>query len=133
MDLKDAVSASCENKDVGAVGETPNVTILSRTLRVSATGKVRVRLRCPRGVRSLGCKGRLQLRVGRAESSRSRRVRYTIRAGRSKTLSLRMTAKDVRTLRARQRRGRRSRGVLTSVEKGRKGPKTTVRNQWLVL
>lgn len=133
VDLKDAVSASCENKDVGAVGETPNVQILAKTLRVSSTGSVRVRLRCPRGVKRLGCNGHLQLRVGRAESSRSRRVRYRIRAGRHKTLTLRVTAKDVRTLRARQRRGRRSRGVLTSVEKGRKGPKTTIRNQRLRL
>jgi hypothetical protein len=129
VDLKDAVSASCENKDIGAVGETPNVTILSRTLRLSATGKVRARLRCPRGVRSLGCKGRLQLRVGRAESSRSRRVRYRIRAGRHKTVTLKLTGRDVRAL----RRGSRKRGVLTSVEKGRKGPKTTIRNPRLRL
>jgi hypothetical protein len=129
-DLKDAVSSSCENKDIGAVGETPNVDIPRRTLRVSRTGRVRVRMRCPRGVRSLGCKGRLQLRVGRARSSRSRRVRYKIKAGRRKTVTLRLTRRDVRTIR---RRGRRARGILTSVERGRKGRKTTVRNPRLKL
>ena len=91
-----------------------------------------MRLRCPRGVRSLGCNGRLQLRLGRASSSagasRSRRVRYRIRAGRRKTVTLKLSSGDVRALRRKSRRG-----VLTSVEKGRKGPKTTIRNPRLRL
>jgi hypothetical protein len=41
---------------------------------------------------------------------------------------LRLTRKDIRTLRRQKRRGRTTRGVLTSVEKGRKGSKTTIRN-----
>lgn len=127
-DLKDAIFASCENRDIGAVGETPNVEVLGRTLRVSRTGLVRVRMRCPRGVRSLGCKGRLQLRVGRVQSSRSRRVRYRIRAARRKTVVLKVARADVRKL-----SGKRRRGVLTSVEQGRKGPKTTIRNTKLIL
>ena len=120
-DLKDFVSASCENKDVAPVGETPNVKILARTLRVSRAGRVRVRLTCPRGVKSLGCKGTLRL-------NHSRKVRYRIKAGRAKSVTLRLRAGDLRKL-----RNGKTRGVLTSVEKGRKGPKTTVRNPRLKL
>lgn len=128
-DLKDSIQSDCENVDRSPVGETPHVDILGKTLRVSSSGRVGVRLRCPRGVRSLGCRGRLQLRVGRsAGSSRSRRVRYAIRAGRRKTVTLTLTSRDVRKL-----RGKRRRGILTSVERGRIGPKTTIRNPRLRL
>src|SRR4051812_28270458 len=76
-DLKDRVQADCNDVDRAPVGETPNVDVLGKTLRVSRTGKVKVRMRCPRGVKRLGCKGRLQLRIDRrASSSRSRKVRY---------------------------------------------------------
>jgi Ca2+-binding RTX toxin-like protein len=133
-DLKDRVQADCEDIDRRPVGETPNVDIRGKTLRVSRTGKVRVRLRCPRGVKRLGCKGRLQLKIDRrASSSRSRKVRYKIKAGRRKTVTLQLTRGDVRSLRSRQRRGRKTRGILTSVEKGRKGRKTTIRNPRLRL
>ena len=124
-DLKDNVQADCESVDRAPVGETPNVKITAKTLRVSRSGRVRVRLACPRGVKSLGCNGRLQLRLG---ASRSRRVRYRIKAGRRKTVTLQLSAGDVRALRRKSRRG-----VLTSVEKGRKGPKTTIRNPRLRL
>jgi len=133
-DLKDRVQADCNDVDRAPVGETPNVDILGKTLRVSRTGTVKVRMRCPRGVKTLGCKGQLQLRIDRrASSSRSRKVRYKIKAGRSKTVTLKLTASDVRTLRRHQRRGTKTRGILTSVEKGRKGRKTTVRNPRLKL
>src|SRR4051794_21379013 len=126
-DLKDTVSATsdpgggtCEEVDRSPIGETPHVKHPRKTLRVSRTGKVKVRMRCPRGVKRLGCKGKLQLRVGRtAGSSRSRKVRYKIRAGKRKTVTLKLTRRDVGGLRSRQRRGRKTRGVLTSVEKGR--------------
>ena len=114
-DLKDTFT-SCEQRDIAPVGETPNVKITAKTLRVTRNGRVRVRLACPRGVGSLGCKGRLRL-------DSSPRVRYSIRAGRRKTVTLTLSARAVRRL-----RGKRRRGVLTSLEKGRKGPKTTVRN-----
>jgi len=137
-DLQDTVSATsdpgggtCEEVDRSPVGETPHVTIPARTLPVSSTGRVRARLRCPRGVRTLGCKGTLQLRLGSrsAKKSRSRKVRYKIKAGKRKTVTLRLSAGDVRKL----RRGRKTRGILTSVEMGRKGPKTTIRNPRLRL
>jgi Ca2+-binding RTX toxin-like protein len=140
-DLRDKVDAisnpgggTCEEVDRSPVGETPHVKILGKTLRVSPTGDVRVRLRCPRGVKGLGCKGSLQLRVARTrkrgvQASRSRNVRYKIRASKRKTVRLRLSSKDVSTL----RRGKRTRGILVSVEKGRKGRKTTVRNPRLKL
>ena len=144
-DLKDNVElitnpggGTCEEVDRGPVGETPNVIVRGATLRVSPTGKVKVRLRCPRGTHKLGCKGKLQLRVARTrkggvQAGRSRKVRYKIKAGRRKTVTLRLTGKDVRTLRRLQRRGKKPRGILVSVEKGRKGRKTTVRNPRLKL
>ena len=126
-DLRDTLQSDCENVELSPVGETPNVHLPSRSLRVSRSGRVRARLRCPRGVRSLGCKGTLQLKLakGGASASRSRKVRYSIKAGRRRTVTLQLTSRDVRTVR---RRGRRARGVLTSIEKGRKGRKTTIRN-----
>ena len=69
-DLKDTVSATsdpgggtCEEVDRSPLGETPHVKLPSTALRVSRAGRVAVRLICPRGVESLGCKGRLQLRL----------------------------------------------------------------------
>jgi RTX calcium-binding nonapeptide repeat (4 copies) len=144
-DLMDVVSAisdprggTCEEVDRRPIGETPQVKMPAKTLRVAANGRVRVRLRCPRGVKKLGCKGRLRLalarkRKGGVQTSRSRRVRYKIRAGKRKTVVLRLTKKDVRTLRRNKRRGKATRGILVSVEKGRIGPKTTVRNPRLKL
>jgi len=135
-DLKDNIQADCEEVDRAPVGETPNVDILGRTLRVAGTGQVGVRMRCPRGVKGLGCNGRLQLRLDRsggAQGSRSRRVRYRILAGRRKTVTLKLTPGDVRSLQRQKRRKVGSRGVLTSVEKGRLGPKTTIRNPRLRL
>src|SRR4051794_1438698 len=131
-DLKDNIQADCNNVDRAPVGETPNVVIRGKTLRVSRSGKVKVRMRCPRGVKRLGCKGKLQLRIDTrsTRSSRSRKVRYKIKAGRRKTVTLRLTRRDVRSIR---RRGRKARGILTSVEKGRKGRKTTIRNPRLRL
>jgi Ca2+-binding RTX toxin-like protein len=131
-DLKDIISSSCNTRDVSAVNETPLVRIGRGTLRVRSSGRVRVRLRCPGGVGSLGCKGRLSLRLDLRGARRARR-RYEIRAGRRKTVTVRLSRGSVRSLRRRQRRGRRTRGVLASVERGRLGRKTTVRNRRLRL
>jgi hypothetical protein len=147
-DLKDTVDVigsstggTCEEVDRSPIGETPHVRILGKSLRVSPSGRVRVRLRCPRGVRRLGCRGHLQLqlsrnrnRAGQAPRARaSRKVRDRIKAGRRKIVTLQLTARDVRTLRRRQRRGLQTRGILTSVERGRLGDKTTIRNPRLRL
>ena len=83
-DLKDTVDlitnpggGTCEEVDRSPVAETPHVKIRGGALRVSAAGRVRVRLACPRGVGKLGCNGKLRLRVARgAKANRSRTVRY---------------------------------------------------------
>src|SRR3954469_128386 len=91
-DLKDRVQADCEDVDRRPVGETPNVILPGKSLRVSRSGKVKVRMRCPRGVKRLGCQGRLPLKNDRrASTSRSRKVRYRIKAGKRKTVTLRLT------------------------------------------
>jgi len=142
MDEVDAIGnpggGTCEDVDTSPVAETPHVRIEAETLRVRPAGNVNVLLRCPRGVKRLGCEGTLQLRIdrrsgARARASRSRKVRYRIRAGRRRTVALRLSGGDVRTLRRRQRRGRETHGILTSVERGVKGRKTTVRNPRLRL
>jgi RTX calcium-binding nonapeptide repeat (4 copies) len=134
-DLKDSIQADCEEVDRSPVGETPHVTIPAKTLRVSGAGQVSVPLRCPRGVRSLGCNGTLQLALDTrsARTSRSRKSRYTIKAGRRKAVRLRLSAGDVSKLRRNQGRRKKTRGVLTSIEKGRIGLKTTIRNPSLRL
>ena len=124
------VPSACEEKDISPVGETPNVNLPAKSLRIARSGRAKARLRCPRGVHGLGCKGRLQLKV---RGSSTRKVRYRIKAGRRKSVTLRLPAKAVRTLCRRQRRGKTTRGVLTSVEKGRLGRKTTVREPKLRL
>jgi RTX calcium-binding nonapeptide repeat (4 copies) len=130
-DLRDVVdTGTCERRDVSPVGETPHVKLPAEALGVSPAGRVAVRLRCPRGVGSLGCAGALQLRLGGgAWASRSRKVRYAIRAGRRQTVRLRLTATDVRHL----RRHPSTHGTLTSVEEGRLGLKTTIRSPRLRL
>jgi hypothetical protein len=60
-------------------------------------------------------------------------VAYRIRAGGRKVVALLLTRKDVATLRRRQRRKVKTRGIVVSVEEGRKGVKTTVRNPRLKL
>ncbi len=125
-DLKDIISSSCNNRDISAVNETPLVRIGRGTLVVRRSRRVRVRLRCPRGVGSLGCKGRLSLRLN-VRGSRRARKRYGIGAGRSKTVTVRLSRGSARTLLRRRRQGRRTLGVLSSVESGRLGRKTRVR------
>ena len=97
-----------------------------------------MRLVCPKGTHKLGCTGSLQLLLARAhkdgvQSSRSRKVRYKIRAGKRRTVTLGLAGTDVTTLRKRQSRGEKTRGILVDVETGKKGRKTTVRNPALEL
>ena len=142
QDVVDATSnpggGTCEQVERSPVGEAPHVVIGPKTLRVARSGRTRVRLRCHRRTRKLGCRGSLRLSIARrrkggVQSSRSRRVRYRIRAGKRKTVKLRLSRRDVRALRGRQRRGKVTRGILVSVERGRRGDKLTVKNPRLRL
>ena len=68
-----ALSASCETIDQGAINEGANVRIAPTRLRVSRTGTVRVRLRCPASVR-IGCRGRLAVGAPRRALGRARAI-----------------------------------------------------------
>ena len=125
-DLRDTVFSNCEQRDISAVGETPLVRLPRGRLTVRASRHVRLRLRCPRGVGRIGCRGRLSLRLN-VRGARRTRNRYGIGAGKSEMVTLRLSRGSARTLRSRQRRGRRTLGVLSSVESGRLGRKTRVR------
>ncbi len=132
-DLKDIISSSCNTRDVSAVGETPLVRIGRGTLRVRPE---RPRA-CAACAARAGCAGSAARAVCRcasiARAARRARKRYEIGAGRSKTVTVRLSRGSVRSLRRRQRRGRRTRGVLASIERGRFGRKTSVRNPRLRL
>lgn len=116
----------CEDVTVGAVNEGPNVSISDRPRRVGEDGRTSVRLRCPTSLRRPSrCKGRLKLQLATRRSLRrsAPRTRYSLRPGRARRISVRLSSRDRRRL----RQTRRSNGVVTSVEAGQHGPKTTVR------
>lgn len=120
-DLKDLVPPrECEQIDRSPVGETPNVVLPSKVLDVSRSGVARVRLRCPRPT-TIGCRGTLSLRLARRGTRRPAQTGYRIRAGRSATVEVQLTAAEARRVRGSVR------GTLTSRERGRLGPKTTIR------
>jgi hypothetical protein len=128
-DLKDLKPVACEEVNVSAVDETPHVVLPRKVLSVSRSGETRVPLRCPSGVKDLGCKGTLQLNVPRAGKSgaqASPKRSYRISAGARKTVTLQLGRKA-------RKLGKNRRGILRSIEKGLKGPKTTVRNPKLRL
>jgi hypothetical protein len=111
---------SCEQVTIGAVNEGPNVAISPRSRRVRSDGSTFVRVRCPPSL-PIRCKGTLKLQLATRRSLRRKapRTRYSIRAGKSKRIRVRLSRRDRRTL-------RRARGVVTSVEKGQHGKKTTI-------
>ena len=132
MDLLDAaffvgtsLSAGCEDVNVGAVNEGPNVVISGRPRRVDKNGRTRVRLRCPASLQVPSrCRGKLKLQLRTRQSLRRKvaRVRYSIAPGQARRVRVRLSRRDRRSL----RRRRRVPGVVTSVEAGQHGKKTTV-------
>lgn len=116
-DLKDALPSDCEKVVQGAVVEGPNVAIRTTRARADRRGRVRVTLRCPPGLGSMGCTGTLRLSGRR----RGPPTRYSIRAGRSRVVRPRLSGADGRRLR---RAGRVLR--LESIETGAIGNKTTI-------
>lgn len=120
MDLKDgAPPASCEKVDVSDRREAPNVRVLRTRVAANRAGVLAVPLACPREVRG-GCAGTLSVAVPRAGTAKRR---YAIRRGRRSAVVLRIGAAARRAL---ARRGR-LRARLVSVERGVRGPKTTIR------
>jgi len=116
LDLQDdATPTGCENVEVSPFGEGPHVkAAFGRVVAVGRSG-LSVRLRCPRQLRQ-SCKGTLALRLGGA---RTTKTAYAIRPGRSQRVAVELGA-------LRGRVGRRTVGQLQSVERGIKGPKTTL-------
>ena len=115
-----ALSASCETIDQGAINERANVRIAPSRLRVSRTGTVRVRLRCPASVR-IGCRGRLA--AGAPRRALGRRTRYRLRRGATARVTIRLP----RALRRAAARRNRVPARVVSIETGSHGPKTTIR------
>ena len=116
-DLKDPLPPDCEKVVQGAVLEGRNVAIRTTRARADRRGRVRVRLRCPPALGSMGCAGKLRLSGRRTGPPTS----YSIRAGRSRVVRPRLSGADARRLR---RAGRVLR--LESIETGALGDKTTI-------
>ena len=116
------LALDCEHITVGAIDEGRNVAISRRSRRVSPRGLTTVGLRCPRSLTSR-CRGRLKLQLASRRSLRrpASGTRYSIRPGTSRRVRVRLSRRDRRTLHSR----RSARGVVTSVEAGQHGSKTT--------
>jgi hypothetical protein len=128
LDLVDTpqfgVFLACEAIFVGAVDEGPNVAISEGTRRVGEDGRTTVRLRCPASLQQPPrCKGKLklQLRTRRSLRRKAPRTDYTIRPGETRSIDVRLSHRDRRKL----HRHHRADGVVTSVEAGQHGDKTT--------
>jgi hypothetical protein len=124
MDLADgAPPADCETITDGAIDEGPNVLFVGAPKWPRADGRVGIRLRCPVKVK-IGCNGKITLKLlaatdgARAAGSSGA---YRIKAGDSKLVLVRLSRGERASLRRGARLAR-----ITSVEKGRFGPKTTV-------
>jgi Ca2+-binding RTX toxin-like protein len=115
-----ALPTSCETIDQGAINEGANVRIVPSRLRVSRTGTVRVRLRCPASVK-IGCRGRLA--AGAPRRALGPRTRYRIRRG----ATARVTVRVPRALRRAAARRDRVPARVVSIETGSHGPKLTIR------
>lgn len=127
-DLKDVLPSdgSCNEVDRSPVGETPHVRVARGALNVNAAGVARVRLSCPRKT-TIGCKGSLSLRLARNGKRRPARAKYAIRAGKSQTVPVTLSAAETRRVNGKGK----ARGILTSLEKGKLGLKTTIRERGL--
>jgi RTX calcium-binding nonapeptide repeat (4 copies) len=111
----------CENITVGAVNEGPNVVISARSdMRVDSHGRAGVSLRCPAALPA-DCKGTLTLALVSRRAKKAPKVSYVVPAGAKRTVRGRLSRADRRTL-ARNGTGT---AVVTSVEQGDFGPKTT--------
>lgn len=114
LDLRDKVGdvAACERSARGAVKERPNVVLGAG--RFDDGGRaLRVALRCPAAVQRLGCRGRLRATRG---GVRGRSSSYRLRAGARKTVRVAVPSSA-------------SKGptIVTSVERGLRGRRTTIR------
>jgi Ca2+-binding RTX toxin-like protein len=122
-DLRDAgVSVDCEAVSQGDRREGPNVSVLTRTVRVDGAGVLRVRLACSRSVR-IGCRGSLAARLDRRGTRFGNKEPYSLRPGGATVVKATLPSGQIPGAR---RRGARVR--VRSVERGVHGPKTTQRS-----
>jgi hypothetical protein len=113
--------AGCEAVTVGAVNEGPNVVISVRSPSpVDHGGRTPVSLSCP-AVLPADCRGTLTLALVSRKTKKSPKLSYVVPAGEKRTLRARLSRADRHTL---TRHGTGT-AVVTSVEQGDLGPKTT--------
>lgn len=111
--------SECELFEAAAVGQLPNVKILTERLRITSNRRARIKLHCPATVNTGGCAGRLTLtHPGDGKQLATRR--YRLAKGARKVVVFRLSLQDLRWL-------KRSRKALaTAVETDPTGrPKTT--------
>jgi hypothetical protein len=116
-----ATDIGCENVQRFATDDGPPGRIVGRSVLVRRSGRLKLRLRCPRRAK-VTCKGKLRLtHAGRRRTLASKR--YRVRRGRTKTLRLKLSRRA-----ARRARARRAIVVRTS-ERGvsKKGPRSTIK------
>jgi hypothetical protein len=88
-DLKDTATADCESVQKVAFDESPGATIVTTAARLTGSGRLRIRLKCPR-VAHDGCEGVLSISARKRElGSRA----YRLAAGRSRVVTLRLHGK----------------------------------------
>lgn len=119
------LGSGCENVTVGAVNEGPNVKISRRSPSVGTDGRATVRLRCP-GSLTAPCAG--TLRLGHSPKSQGKRTHYSIDQGKKDNVSASLSRRDRRRL----RRHGEATALVTSVEQGQFGDKTTVQTIKLI-
>ncbi len=136
MDLLDAAhvagllglslfGAGCETITVGAINEGQNVVISRHSVHVGTDGRAAVRLRCPASL-TAPCAG--TLRIGHSPKSQGKKKHYSIDQGEKEDVSARLSRRDRRRL---SRHGETT-ALVTSVEQGEFGDKTTVETLKLV-
>lgn len=118
VDLVDPLELpGCDLIDRSNRLEGPNVKVASKRAKLRADRTVRIRMRCPAAT----CAGSATLRLASGGARRPRASAFRIAGGRSKTIALRLARGEA----AKVRSGRRA--ILTAVERGAHGDKTTVR------
>jgi hypothetical protein len=120
-----SLTHSCEFIAIGAVNEGPNVVISRHSVNVGTDGRAAVRLRCP-GSLTAPCAG--ILRLGHSPKSQGKKKHYSIDKGKKDDVSARLSHRDRRRLR---RHGETS-ALVTSVEQGEFGDKTTIQTIKLI-
>ncbi len=120
-----AAFLGCESFDIANVNEGPNVVISRHSVNVGTDGHAAVRLRCPASL-TAPCAG--TLRLGHSPKSEGKKRHYSIDQGKKDDVSARLSRRDRRRL----RRNGETTALVTSVEQGQFGDKTTIQTIKLI-